>query len=63
MFDDPVKRCGTQTTMAAPDSLFTLNVSISPEEALMIDLVVGEDVHIDDVMELLAETIEYLQQS
>lgn len=29
----------------------------------MIDLVVGEDVHVDDVIELLAETIEYLQQS
>tara|TARA_R110000737_G_scaffold189707_1_gene211611 strand:+ start:359 stop:550 length:192 start_codon:yes stop_codon:yes gene_type:complete len=63
MFDNPVKRCGTQTTMAAPEALFTLRVYISEDQALLVNLDAGEDVHVDDVIELLVETIEYLEQS
>ena len=63
MFDNPVKRCGTQTTMAAPEALFTLRVSISEDQALLVNLDADEDVHVDDVIELLVETIEYLERS
>ena len=63
MFDNPVKRCGTQTTMAAPDTLFTLRVSITEDQALLVDLDAGEEIHADDVIELLVETIDYLEQS
>ena len=63
MFDNPVKRCGTQTTMAAPDTLFTLRVSISEDQSLLVDLDAGEEIHVDDVIELLVDTIDYLEQS
>ena len=63
MFDDPVQRCGTVTTMVEPATVFTLTVSISDDEALKVDLDVGEDVHVDDIIELLVETIKYLEQS
>jgi uncharacterized Zn finger protein len=63
MFDDPVKRCGTQTTIAAPHTIFTLQVSISEDETLIIDLDAEEEIHVDDIIELLVETISYFEQS
>jgi hypothetical protein len=49
--------------MAAPDTLFTLRVSITEDQALLVDLDAGEEIHADDVIELLVETIDYLEQS
>jgi len=63
MFDDQVKRCGTQTTMAAPNTVFTLQVSISEDDTLIVDLDVEEEIHVDDLIELLVETVNYLDQS
>jgi hypothetical protein len=58
-----VKRCGTQTTMAAPNTVFTLQVSISEDDTLIVDLDVEEEIHVDDLIELLVETVNYLEQS
>ena len=58
-----IKRCGTETTMVAPNTMFTLRVSISDDGALLIDLDAEEEMHPDDVIELLVETIDYLEQS
>jgi hypothetical protein len=63
MIDDLVKRCGTQTTMVAPDTIFTLQVSISEDDALIVNLDADEEIHVSDIIELLVETIDYLEQS
>lgn len=49
--------------MVAPNTLFTLRVSISEDQSLLIDLDGDEEIHVDDVIELLVETIDYLEQS
>jgi len=49
--------------MVAPNTMFTLVVSISDDGALLIDLNAEEEMHPDDVIELLVETIDYLEQS
>ena len=63
MFNNPVKRCGTRTTMAAPDTVFTLRVSISENQSLIVSLDASKEIHVDDVIELLVDTIDYLEQS
>ena len=63
MFDNPVKRCGTRTTMAAPDTVLTLRVSISENQSLIVSLDASKEIHVDDVIELLVDTIDYLEQS
>jgi len=49
--------------MVAPNTMFTLRVSVSDDGALLIDLDAEEEMHPDDVIELLVETIDYLEQS
>lgn len=63
MSDNVARRCGTVTTMSAPETVFTLEVSLSEDLALSVKLDAPEEIHVDDVIELLVETIAYLEGS
>jgi len=63
MSNTPVKRCGTVTTMTAPDIIFTLEVSMSDDLALIISLDSNAELLNEEVIELLVETIAHLEES